>query len=102
MRPPAPGVQYRLEEAALEVNLKPSHNQDPITDVTVIFPGIGENIPDYYQLLDSSPFGLPADLTHGSFHAPEVFLCFRRGRDRPPLFELGIISPWLEPEKRIR
>ena len=99
---PAPGAQHRLEEAALEVNLKPSHNQDPITDVTVIFPGLGENVPDYYQLLDSSPSGLPADLNHGSFRAPEVFLCYRRGRDRPPLVELGIISPGLEPERRIR
>ena len=99
---PQPGQQQPLEEASVEVNLKPSHNQDPITDVTVIFPSLGENVHDYYQLLDSSPSGLPADLTHGSFRAPEVFLCFRRGRDRPPLVELGIISPGLEPEKRIR
>lgn len=99
---PPPGAQHMLEEGALEVNLKPSHNQDPITDVTVIFPGLGENVPDYYHLLDSSPSGLPADLNHGSFRAPEVFLCYRRGRDRPPLVELGIISPGLEPERRIR
>ena len=46
--------------------------QEPITDITVIFPGLGENIPDYYQLLDTTPSGLPADLNHGSFRAPEV------------------------------
>ena len=95
---PAPGGQQPLEEGSLEVNLKPSHNQDPITDITVIFPGLGENVPDYYQLLDMSPSGLPADLNHGSFRAPEVFLCFRRGRDRPPLVELGVLG---DPRERI-
>ena len=69
---PPPGRQHQLDETSLEVNLKPSHSQDPITDLTVIFPGLGENVPDYYQLIDSSPTGLPADLNHGSFRAPEV------------------------------
>ena len=89
---PQPGQQQPLQEASVEVNLKPSDNQDPITDITVIFPGLGENVPDYYQLLDESPGGYPADLNHGSFRAPEVFICYRRGRDRPPLVELGILS----------
>jgi hypothetical protein len=52
------------------VSLKPSHNQEPIVDVTVIFPGLGENVPDYYQLLETTPTGLPADLNHGSFRYP--------------------------------
>jgi len=88
---PPPEKQQQLDEYSLEVNLKPSHNQDPITDITVIFPGLGENVPDYYQLIDMTPTGLPADLNHGSFRAPEVFICFRRGRDRPPLVDLGIL-----------
>ena len=95
---PPPDQQQQLEEGSLEVNLKTSHNQDPITDLTVIFPGLGENVPDYYQLLEYSPTGLPADLNHGSFRAPEVFICYRRGRDRPPLVELGVLS---DPRERI-
>ena len=75
------------------MSLKPSHNQEPITDLTVIFPGLGENVPDYYQLIDTTPSGQPADLNHGSFRAPEVFICFRRGRDKPPLVDLGIVEP---------
>jgi hypothetical protein len=59
--------QKVLDESSLEVSLKPSHNQEPIVDVTVIFPGLGENVPDYYQLLETTPTGLPADLNHGSF-----------------------------------
>ena len=86
------GQQKLLEDGGAEVNLKPSHSQDPITDITVIFPGLGENVPDYYQLLDESPGGYPADLNHGSFRAPEVFICYRRGRERPPLVELGILA----------
>ena len=46
---PPPEKQQQLDEYSLEVNLKPSHNQDPITDITVIFPGLGENVPDYYH-----------------------------------------------------
>ena len=34
--------QKLLDDLSLEVTLKPSHNQDPITDVTVIFPGLGK------------------------------------------------------------
>ncbi|XP_026683814.1 DENN domain-containing protein Crag-like [Diaphorina citri] len=33
--------------------------------------------------------GLSADLNHGSFKSPEVFLCYRRGRDKPPLVDVG-------------
>ena len=57
----------------------------------MIFPSLGENVPDYYQLIDATPTGLSANLNHGSFRAPEVFLCFRRGRDRPPLVDLGVL-----------
>ena len=80
-----------LDDYSLEVNLKPSAYQDPITDIAVIFPGLGENVPDYFQLVDSTPTGLSANLNSGSFRAPEVFLCFRRGRDRPPLVDIGVL-----------
>ena len=57
----------------------------------VIFPGLGENVPDYYQLLEMTPTGLSANLNHGSFRAPEAFICYRRGRHRPPLVDIGIL-----------
>ena len=47
---PPPDKQQQLEEACLEnVGVKPS-NQDPITDITVIFPSLGENNPDKFQV----------------------------------------------------
>ncbi|PSN49786.1 hypothetical protein C0J52_01385 [Blattella germanica] len=54
-------------------HLKATHNQAPITDVTVIFPGFD------------------ADLNHGSLRSPEVFLCYHRGRDRLPLVDIGVM-----------
>ena len=39
-----------LDETSLEVNLKHSGYLDPITDIAVIVPSLGENVPDYYQL----------------------------------------------------
>ena len=57
----------------------------------VIFPSLGENVPDRFQFIDATPGGLSADLNHGSIRAPEVFLCYRRGRDRPPLVDIGVL-----------
>ena len=65
--PTEPDRQKVLDENSLEVSLKPSHNQEPIVEVTVIIPGLGENVPDYFQMLETTPTGLPADLNHGSF-----------------------------------
>ena len=48
-------------------------------------------MPDYYQLLEMTPTGLSANLNHGSFRAPEAFICYRRGRHRPPLVDIGIL-----------
>ncbi|XP_026331019.1 DENN domain-containing protein Crag-like [Hyposmocoma kahamanoa] len=63
----------------------------PITDISVIFPGLGETLPSGYELVDLTPTGLPADLNHGSMRSPECYLCFRRGRDRPPLVDIGVM-----------
>ena len=54
-------------------------------------PSLGENVPDYYQLIDETPGGHSADLNSGSFRAPEIFVCYRRGRDRPPLLDIGVL-----------
>ncbi|KAI5651314.1 DENN (AEX-3) domain-containing protein [Phthorimaea operculella] len=63
----------------------------PITDIGVVFPGLGETLPNGFELLETTPTGLPADLNHGSMRSPECFLCYRRGRDRPPLVDIGIM-----------
>ncbi|XP_039291612.1 DENN domain-containing protein Crag isoform X2 [Nilaparvata lugens] len=71
--------------------LKQCHNKAPITDITVIFPGFEESVPPEYEVIEQTPTGLLADLNHGSLRSPEVFLCFRRGRDKPPLVDIGVM-----------
>ncbi|RZF46313.1 hypothetical protein LSTR_LSTR016632 [Laodelphax striatellus] len=58
--------------------LKQCHNDAPISDITVIFPGFEETVPPGYEVIEQTPTGLLADLNHGSLRSPEVFLCFRR------------------------
>ncbi|XP_075979850.1 DENN domain-containing protein Crag isoform X3 [Anticarsia gemmatalis] len=72
-------------------HLKGYSTKPPITDIGVIFPGLGETVPNGYELLELTPSGLPADLNHGSVRSPECFLCIRRGRDRAPLVDIGVM-----------
>nr|XP_018916356.1 PREDICTED: C-myc promoter-binding protein isoform X2 [Bemisia tabaci] len=80
-----------LKDEETTAHLKPSHNQAPITDVAVIFPSLGETVPDGFTVIETTPTGLSADLNHGSIRSPEVFLCYRRGRDKPPLIDIGVM-----------
>ncbi|XP_059061581.1 DENN domain-containing protein Crag isoform X2 [Achroia grisella] len=72
-------------------HLKGYNSKAPITDIGVLFPGLGETVPNGYELLEVTPSGLLADLNHGSMRSPECFLCIRRGRDRPPLVDIGVM-----------
>ncbi|KAM6119472.1 LOW QUALITY PROTEIN: C-myc promoter-binding protein [Pterocles gutturalis] len=63
--------------------------KEPITDVTVINKSLGEEVPQGYKCIDVTPSGLSADLNNGSLVGPQIYLCYRRGRDKPPLTDLG-------------
>lgn len=63
----------------------------PITDLTVIIRSQGEMVPAGFTCVEHTPSGLPADLNHGSLRSPSVFLCYRRGRDKPPLVDIGVL-----------
>ena len=62
---------------------------EPITDVTVIFKSLGDKPPPGFECLSNTPAGFSADLNHGSIRQPSCFLCIRRGRDKPPLTDIG-------------
>ncbi|XP_061077823.1 LOW QUALITY PROTEIN: C-myc promoter-binding protein [Conger conger] len=68
----------------------------PITDVLVVMRSLGEEVPAGYTCVDSTPSGLSADLNGGSLMGPQIFLCYRRGRDKPPLTDLGVLYEWKE------
>ncbi|XP_034939272.1 DENN domain-containing protein Crag isoform X2 [Chelonus insularis] len=82
----------KLEDWCQEgTHLKDMNMQAPITDLAVIFPALGETCPEGYTLLEYTVSGFPADLNHGSLRTNECYLCYRRGRDKPPLVDIGII-----------
>lgn len=62
----------------------------PITDVAVIFKGLGEVCPVGYTCIENTPSGLTADLNHGNFKSQNIFICYKRGFEKPPLVELGV------------
>lgn len=71
-------------------HLKSNHTQAPITDIGIIFPSLeDEKLPPDYEMIKHTPTGLVADLNHGSLRSIECFVCFRRGRDKPPLVDIG-------------
>ncbi|XP_009072857.1 PREDICTED: C-myc promoter-binding protein [Acanthisitta chloris] len=65
--------------------------KEPITDVTVLNKSMGEEVPQGYKCIDVTPSGLSADLNNGSLVGPQIYLCYRRGRDKPPLTDLGVL-----------
>ncbi|XP_042330876.1 C-myc promoter-binding protein isoform X2 [Sceloporus undulatus] len=65
--------------------------KEPITDVAVIIKSLGEDVPHGYKCIDVTPSGLSADLNNGSLVGPQIYLCYRRGRDKPPLTDLGVL-----------
>lgn len=63
----------------------------PITEISVIFPSLGEEAPEGWEVIRKTPTNLDADLNHGSLRATECFLCIKRGRDKPPLVDIGVM-----------
>ena len=70
----------------------------------MINPEYGELVPDGYTKISTTPMGFSADLNHGSFRAKEIYLCYRRGRDKPPLLNIGVMydgKDKVEPEFQV-
>lgn len=80
-----------LEEFSNEAAIKPTYKQDPVTDITVINKSLGEKVPRGYMCLDKTPSEYPADLNHGSIRGSEMYICYRRSRDKPPLTDVGYV-----------
>ncbi|XP_071965352.1 C-myc promoter-binding protein-like isoform X7 [Antedon mediterranea] len=64
---------------------------EPITDVAVILRGHGEKVPAGFTCIETTPTGFPADLSHGCIGSPNIYLCIKRGFDKPPLTDIGIL-----------
>ncbi|KAM8893504.1 C-myc promoter-binding protein-like isoform 2-T2 [Spinachia spinachia] len=68
----------------------------PITDVALVIRSLGEEVPPGFTCVEETPGGTSADLNNGGLMAPQIFLCYRRGRDKPPLTDLGVLYEWKE------
>ncbi|KAA0723844.1 C-myc promoter-binding protein DENN domain-containing protein 4A [Triplophysa tibetana] len=79
---------------------KAAQTKLPITDVIVLMRSIGEDVPPGYTCVESTPSGQSADLNNGSLMAPQFYICYRRGRDKAPLTDLGVIYEWKEKVKQ--
>ncbi|KAJ8385254.1 hypothetical protein AAFF_G00191310 [Aldrovandia affinis] len=70
---------------------KSSGPKAPITDLAVINKSAGEVVPEGFTCIESTYSGQPANLNHGSLKSPELFFCYKRGRERPPLIDIGVL-----------
>ncbi|XP_044283879.1 DENN domain-containing protein 4C isoform X2 [Varanus komodoensis] len=63
----------------------------PITDLAIIIKSAGETVPEGYTCVEATPTALQANLNYGSLKSPELFLCYKRSRDKPPLTDVGVL-----------
>lgn len=69
---------------------------EPIIDIGVFFPALEEKIPEDFEILRFTPSGLDADLNFGSVRTTACFIYFKRGREKPPLVDIGVMYDGLE------
>lgn len=72
-------------------HLRAVNTLEPIVDIGVLFPSLGEAVPEGYEMLERTPSGLYADLNYGSVRTPGCFIYYRRGTDKPPLVDIGVL-----------
>ncbi|XP_017595536.1 PREDICTED: DENN domain-containing protein 4B, partial [Corvus brachyrhynchos] len=58
--------------------------------VAVIIRSQGEEVPQGFTCIETTTSGHPVDLNAELLNNPQMFLCYKRGRDKPPLIELGV------------
>ncbi|XP_068616647.1 DENN domain-containing protein 4B [Brachionichthys hirsutus] len=63
----------------------------PVTDLAVIARGLGEDVPEGFTCIERTLGGHSAELSAGLINNPHLYLCYRRGRDKPPILDLGVL-----------
>ncbi|XP_066897532.1 DENN domain-containing protein 4C isoform X5 [Kogia breviceps] len=80
-----------LDQEINRLDTKSTGPKAPITDIAVINKSAGETVPEGYTCVEATPSALQANLNYGSLKSPELFLCYKRGRDKPPLIDIGVL-----------
>uniref|UniRef100_A0A4W5MWS8 DENN domain containing 4B n=1 Tax=Hucho hucho TaxID=62062 RepID=A0A4W5MWS8_9TELE len=84
----APGGSAPLDE---EGQQRGCRVVEPVTDLAVIARGLGEEVPEGFTCIEKTQGGHPAELSAGLINNPHMYLCYRRGHDKPPILELGVL-----------
>ncbi|KAJ6656944.1 hypothetical protein lerEdw1_002945 [Lerista edwardsae] len=71
---------------------RPARPSEPITDVAVIIRSQGEEVPHGFTCIERTTSGNPIELNAGLLNNPQMYICYKRGRDKPPIVELGSVS----------
>ncbi|XP_019410342.1 PREDICTED: DENN domain-containing protein 4C isoform X1 [Crocodylus porosus] len=80
-----------LDQEISRCETKSTGPKAPITDIAVIIKSAGETVPEGYTCVEATPTVLQANLNYGSLKSPELFLCYKRGWDKPPLTDIGVL-----------
>uniref|UniRef100_A0A2K6EFC9 DENN domain containing 4C n=1 Tax=Propithecus coquereli TaxID=379532 RepID=A0A2K6EFC9_PROCO len=80
-----------LDQEVNRLDTKSTGPKAPITDIAVIIKSAGETVPEGYTCVEATPSALQANLNYGSLKSPELYLCYKRGRDKPPLTDIGVL-----------
>ncbi|XP_005074333.1 DENN domain-containing protein 4C isoform X2 [Mesocricetus auratus] len=80
-----------LDQELNRIDTKSTGPKAPITDIAIIIKSAGEAVPEGYTCVEATPSALQANLNYGSLKSPELFLCYKRGRDKPPLTDIGVL-----------
>ena len=66
-------------------------SREPIVEIGLINKTLNESVPHGFECLWLTPAGHSANLIHDTFiKSSELFICFRRGTDKPPITDIGI------------
>lgn len=71
-------------------DLTPQHQQ-PIVDLVIIDRTHGEDPPAGYEPIWTTPNKFPANINRSALRSHEMYLCIRRGRDKPPITDIGVL-----------
>ncbi|XP_073493462.1 DENN domain-containing protein 4B [Phyllobates terribilis] len=81
------GTSRPLEE---ESRQRPARPAELVTDVAVIIRSQAEEVPHGFTCIEKTPGGHTADLSSNFITNQQMYLCYRRSRDKMPITELGV------------
>ena len=79
-----------LPTSSKNYDFTPQHQQ-PIVDLAIIDRTHGEQPPAGFEAVWTTPALYSANLNHSGLRNHEMYLCIRRGRDKAPITDIGIL-----------